>query len=195
MPRPCLKPPHPNPGSSPPSSHKVHFPPSPSIASTYATHSSSVYDRAPIAVSPNVCALPERGDRTYPTTISPILPPQPPPPLWTTPPPPCIIHDLDTSSSSESSDGVKLPPSITAITTSATAGAYFTLPTCQARARAENSAHTSLGTGTIKPKCKPSRIKSSAATAILPSSSPSSPADSAILMSAVVSDDGCLGGF
>jgi len=52
-------------GSS--SSPKVHFPPSTSLTSTYTAHSSSVYDRTPIKVSPNACALPERGcpGRTY----------------------------------------------------------------------------------------------------------------------------------
>jgi len=43
----------------------VHFPPTPSMASTQATHSSSTYDRAPIAVTPNSCELPERGGRVY----------------------------------------------------------------------------------------------------------------------------------
>ncbi|KLO20431.1 hypothetical protein SCHPADRAFT_6061 [Schizopora paradoxa] len=52
-------------GSSP--SPKVHFPPSTSLTSTYTAHSASVYDRSPIQVSPNACALPERGcpGRTY----------------------------------------------------------------------------------------------------------------------------------
>ncbi|KAJ3536587.1 hypothetical protein NMY22_g5970 [Coprinellus aureogranulatus] len=57
----------------------VHFPPTPILTSTALTHSPNVYDRAPIRVSPNSCALPERGDRTYspdsaspPTSISPI---------------------------------------------------------------------------------------------------------------------------
>ncbi|KAG7100212.1 hypothetical protein E1B28_001987 [Marasmius oreades] len=46
-----------------PSPH-VHFPPTPTIvSSTYIAHSSSIYDRAPIEVSPNSCALPERGGR------------------------------------------------------------------------------------------------------------------------------------
>lgn len=46
-------------------SPRVHFPPSPALASTHFTHSSNQYDRAPIAVSPNVCALPPRNERTY----------------------------------------------------------------------------------------------------------------------------------
>lgn len=57
----------------------VHFPPTPILTSTALTHSPNVYDRAPIRVSPNACAIPERGDRTYssddvspPTSISPI---------------------------------------------------------------------------------------------------------------------------
>jgi hypothetical protein len=45
----------------------VHFPPSPALTSTFACHSSTVYDRSPIVVVPNTCALPERGcpGRTY----------------------------------------------------------------------------------------------------------------------------------
>ncbi|KAI6037998.1 hypothetical protein EDC04DRAFT_2868551 [Pisolithus marmoratus] len=45
----------------------VHFPPPPSLTSVYAAHPSSAYDRSPIVVSPNACALPERGcpGRTY----------------------------------------------------------------------------------------------------------------------------------
>jgi len=48
----------------------VHFPPTPTLTSTHATHSSSVYDRAPINISPNRCELPERGGRVY--TPSPV---------------------------------------------------------------------------------------------------------------------------
>jgi len=45
----------------------VHFPPSPSISRFYNAYSSTIYDRSPIVVSPNSCALPERGcpGRTY----------------------------------------------------------------------------------------------------------------------------------
>lgn len=47
--------------------HAVHFPPSPSLTRTFSAHSSASYDRSPIVVSPNNCALPERGcpGRTY----------------------------------------------------------------------------------------------------------------------------------
>ncbi|TFK42245.1 hypothetical protein BDQ12DRAFT_572866, partial [Crucibulum laeve] len=41
----------------------VHFPPTPSLSSTEITHSPFAYDRAPINVSPNACAIPERGGR------------------------------------------------------------------------------------------------------------------------------------
>jgi len=44
----------------------VHFPPTPTLTSTAMTHSPFVYDRAPISVTPNACALPERGGRMYP---------------------------------------------------------------------------------------------------------------------------------
>jgi hypothetical protein len=49
------------------STHGVHFPPSPSLTRTFSAHSPSLYDRSPITVSPNSCALPERGcpGRTY----------------------------------------------------------------------------------------------------------------------------------
>ncbi|KAJ8085220.1 hypothetical protein PM082_004014 [Marasmius tenuissimus] len=49
--------------TSPPTPH-VHFPPTPTIvSSTHAALPSTIYDRAPIQVSPNSCALPERGGR------------------------------------------------------------------------------------------------------------------------------------
>lgn len=50
---------------SPP--HAVHFPPSPSLTRTFSVHSATVYDRSPIVVAPNSCALPARGcpGRTY----------------------------------------------------------------------------------------------------------------------------------
>jgi len=43
----------------------VHFPPTPTLTTTDITHSPFAYDRAPIVVSPNACALPERGGRVY----------------------------------------------------------------------------------------------------------------------------------
>lgn len=80
-PRPILKR---NPDSAPstssttsslrPSNHErarthcaVHFPPSPTLTRTFAVHSAASYDRSPIVVGPNSCALPERGcpGRTY----------------------------------------------------------------------------------------------------------------------------------
>ncbi|KAF9238691.1 hypothetical protein BU15DRAFT_88311 [Melanogaster broomeanus] len=39
----------------------VRFPPSPTLTRTYTAYSSMAYDRSPIIVAPNVCALPERG--------------------------------------------------------------------------------------------------------------------------------------
>ncbi|KAI0066543.1 hypothetical protein BV25DRAFT_1820532 [Artomyces pyxidatus] len=47
------------------STQRVHFPPSPALTSTHLTHSAHMYDRAPIVVAPNVCALPQRNERTY----------------------------------------------------------------------------------------------------------------------------------
>lgn len=43
----------------------VHFPSTPRLTFTGNTHSPGTYDRAPIAVSPNSCELPERGGRVY----------------------------------------------------------------------------------------------------------------------------------
>jgi hypothetical protein len=47
--------------------HAVHFPPSPSLTRTFTAPSPMQYDRSPIQVTPNNCALPERGcpGRTY----------------------------------------------------------------------------------------------------------------------------------
>ncbi|KAG2145465.1 uncharacterized protein EDB93DRAFT_1251336 [Suillus bovinus] len=47
--------------------HAVHFPPSPALTRTYSAYPPSTYDRSPIVVAPNTCALPERGcpGRTY----------------------------------------------------------------------------------------------------------------------------------
>jgi len=44
---------------------RVHFPPTPRLAATGTTHSPRIYDRAPIDVSPNACALPGRGERNF----------------------------------------------------------------------------------------------------------------------------------
>ncbi|KAF9555515.1 hypothetical protein CPC08DRAFT_131696 [Agrocybe pediades] len=41
----------------------VHFPPTPSLSRIAMTHSSFSYDRRSIEVSPNICELPERGER------------------------------------------------------------------------------------------------------------------------------------
>ncbi|ETW77687.1 hypothetical protein HETIRDRAFT_453834 [Heterobasidion irregulare TC 32-1] len=47
--------------------HNVRFPPSPTLTHTFSTHAASSYDRSPIVVLPNTCALPARGcpGRTY----------------------------------------------------------------------------------------------------------------------------------
>ncbi|TFK57588.1 hypothetical protein OE88DRAFT_1651398 [Heliocybe sulcata] len=58
---------HPSPRSALPTTLSVHFPPSSGLTKTFDTHSAAVYDRSPIVVSRNQCALPERGcpGRTY----------------------------------------------------------------------------------------------------------------------------------
>ncbi|KAF9778884.1 hypothetical protein BJ322DRAFT_459217 [Thelephora terrestris] len=93
----------------------VHFPPSPIISKTFVAHSPAIYDRSPIVVVPNSCALPERGcpGRTYTLerncrrsnefgglrtlfgdeSTESLLPPP-------------LIQDTSSSSSDESSDGL-----------------------------------------------------------------------------------------
>ncbi|EPQ61042.1 hypothetical protein GLOTRDRAFT_109274 [Gloeophyllum trabeum ATCC 11539] len=58
---------HPSPRSALTSTLSVHFPPSHGLTKTFDTHSAAAYDRSPIVVSRNACALPERGcpGRTY----------------------------------------------------------------------------------------------------------------------------------
>lgn len=69
-PKPILKRPQstkPTHYQSPNRTHGVHFPPLPALTCTFSAHSAAVYDRSPIVVTPNNCALPERGcpGRTY----------------------------------------------------------------------------------------------------------------------------------
>lgn len=51
----------------------VHFPPSPTLTRTFSAYSATTYDRSPIVVPPNTCALPSRGcpGRTYVINSSP----------------------------------------------------------------------------------------------------------------------------
>jgi len=46
-------------------STRVHFPPSPRLSTFQFTHSPQLYDRSPLVVQPNACALPARGERVY----------------------------------------------------------------------------------------------------------------------------------
>jgi len=48
----------------------VRFPSSPKISTVYLTHCPASYDRRPIVVLPNSCALPDRGCREYEGTSS-----------------------------------------------------------------------------------------------------------------------------
>jgi len=43
----------------------VHFPPTPGMTSVHTTHSSHTYDRTPLTIAQNPCALPDRGERYY----------------------------------------------------------------------------------------------------------------------------------
>ena len=65
-----LQPPHerafPASSSGPPTPLRgVHFPPAPRLTRTFSAHPPSDYDRSPIVVAPNTCALPERFGRVY----------------------------------------------------------------------------------------------------------------------------------
>lgn len=93
----------------------VHFPPSPIISKTFMAHSPSTYDRSPIVVVPNSCALPERGcpGRTYTLErncrrqnefggLSILFGDESTDSLL----PPPLIQDTSSSSSDESSDGL-----------------------------------------------------------------------------------------
>jgi len=48
----------------------VRFPSSPKLSTVHFTHCPNSYDRTPITVSPNSCAMPERGCREYGSTSS-----------------------------------------------------------------------------------------------------------------------------
>ncbi|KAF8844248.1 hypothetical protein BDN67DRAFT_963409 [Paxillus ammoniavirescens] len=113
----------------------VHFPPTPTLTSTFTTHSPSTYDRTSVVVAPNNCALPGRHEREFIETsyshYSPdryrvdnlkgsyfhprafeacsIEPSGYPPPAYATPP---LIPDTpyDTSSESDDSDGRLMTP-------------------------------------------------------------------------------------
>ncbi|KAI4517016.1 hypothetical protein GGG16DRAFT_52113 [Schizophyllum commune] len=94
----------------------VHFPPTPGLASHHTTHSPAQYDRAPIVIEPNACALPERGGRVcsppskkrrtapakgsyfHPRAYEAIEPESP------SSPPPLILDTSASSSSSSSSE-------------------------------------------------------------------------------------------
>lgn len=115
----------------------VHFPPSPRLTRTFSALPSCDYDRSPIVVAPNTCALPERGGRTYtedqqalcsptrchrsprdrrdsdevhPRALAPAnaAPRSPTTACPSYPPPPPLVPDF--SSESDESDGFMSPP-------------------------------------------------------------------------------------
>ncbi|TRM69819.1 hypothetical protein BD626DRAFT_475397 [Schizophyllum amplum] len=118
-PRPILK----DPSAAPPEAARgVHFPPTPSLSRIFSTHPPSEYDRTPIVVSANTCALPERGGRTYTDDDAPPTPTPAskryseagdmhPSALTASYPShlPSLIPDM-TTSESEESDGLCSPP-------------------------------------------------------------------------------------
>ena len=160
----------------------VHFPPSPIISKIFVAHSPSTYDRSPIVVVPNSCALPERGcpGRTYnlertcrrhnefgglktlfaDDSADSLLPPP-------------LIQDTSSSSSSdESSDGLAPLPS------------HFSSPDSKHRKRGVRRQHKSpsthlahAGHDQVAPQCGQ------------PSFSDSS------LRSNLLADEGIFGGF
>lgn len=105
-----------------PSPH-VHFPPTPRLTETAHTHSSGAYDRAPIEICENTCALPERGGRTY--SPSPMISRRSATPVnsyfhprareaCTVSQPPPLVSDYGSSESEDSEDtlgrGMLTPP-------------------------------------------------------------------------------------
>ncbi|KAG6836496.1 hypothetical protein H0H93_007525 [Arthromyces matolae] len=104
--------------SLPHTQHAVHFPPSPSLTThTFVAYSATAYDRSPIQVSPNSCALPERGcpGRTY-TLDDPAGRGLHPRALAKQrldhiPPPPPLIPDLS-SESDDSDNALHSPPDV-----------------------------------------------------------------------------------
>lgn len=146
----------------------VHFPPSPIISKTFMAHSPSTYDRSPIVVVPNSCALPERGcpGRTYTLDrngrrqnefggLSTLFGDESTDSLL----PPPLIQDTS-SSSDESSDGLApLPPP-------------FSPPDSKHRKRPVRRHHKQLPSATLQPSFSDSSLRSN-----------------------LLADDGCFGGF
>jgi len=60
----------------------VRFPSSPKMSTVYLTHCPTSYDRRPIVVLPNSCALPDRGCREYDANGASSSSPQGPPQNW-----------------------------------------------------------------------------------------------------------------
>jgi hypothetical protein len=160
----------------------VHFPPSPIISKTFVADSPSTYDRSPIVVVPNTCALPARGcpGRTY--TLDRRLPNEfgglrtlfsdddstdsllPPP----------LMQDTSSSSSSsdESSDGLApLPPP-------------FNSPDAKHRKRGVRRLH----------KQSPTSLDHAGHHQVTPQYGRSSFSDCS-LRSNLLADGGCFGGF
>ncbi|KAG8962195.1 hypothetical protein FRC03_004509 [Tulasnella sp. 419] len=106
----------------------VRFPSSPQLSTVYFTHCPSSYDRSPIIVDANTCALPERHCRNYDlSSAPPSSPPSSNPVAWGNHLHPSVMlaHDSSKSrydnsllapplvhdeGSSEESDGLASPP-------------------------------------------------------------------------------------
>ncbi|KAK0501037.1 hypothetical protein EDD18DRAFT_788215 [Armillaria luteobubalina] len=176
----------------------VHFPPTPALSSTYVTHSSNAYDRAPITVSPNSCELPERGGRLYISNSPDISPKgsyfhpqayeacQPEPDL---PSSKFDVPDLSMSASSESedSDGYGSPQVVSLIPPSTTyppiPRAYSPEEFSHALSFLPHGQDSMCGLDSEAPKrSKTSKVKHSVRSA-----TPSAFREPSL--------DGCLGGF
>ena len=159
----------------------VHFPPSPIISKTFVAHSPSTYDRSPIVVVPNSCALPERGcpGRTYTLDrngrrtnefggLSTLFGDESTDSLL----PPPLMPDTSSSSSDESSDGLApLPPPFNSLDS-------------KHRKRSVRRHHKQLSTP----------LDHSDRNQVAPQYSRSSFSDSS-LRSNLLADEGCFGGF
>lgn len=206
----CTATPHP---------HAVHFPPSPSLTThTYSVYSAQAYDRSPIVVAPNSCALPERGcpGRTY--TLDEQQPPSPPTrstryggrgdlhprALAFYAPLPPLIPDLSSSESDES-DALASPAHETSIPEYTPAYHYAFPVTSKSPGSISPSALAFLphpyDAAPAKPRRRREPRHDSSRTPDRIPGSPTTPTKrcfpraAAHVTSSFAMDDGCLGGF
>ncbi|KAG5353060.1 hypothetical protein C0989_010867 [Termitomyces sp. Mn162] len=219
--RPILKRPAPFGGAPSSPQLAVHFPPSPSLTThTFAAYSAAAYDRSPIQVSPNSCALPERGcpGRTYTLDESAshepasrryhssrglhprALKPRPEPPM------PSLIPDL--SSESDESDAFSSPsccPVLHLYPVSPTALSFLPHPPSPPSSRSTFDDDDDDEHPVPKPRRRrerkhdpsrtPDRIPDAPDCPILRTPTKKRVTRALQLSSFPIDDDGCLGGF